>query len=157
MTLWAPFAAAVAMLTLACSPAWAQTSSSVHEASSQVEAVPVPHEVRSRLPPLRAPKRELVAFEASPFPYNGRVPTTGRPFFDIVDEGGRRGHRSARDGVLWEDVTYSDRRSLLFMPQGFDVRRPGVIVVFLHGNRATLERDVNHRQRVATQIADANI
>ena len=43
------------------------------------------------------------------------------------------------------------------MPKGFDVRRPGVIVVFLHGNRATLERDVGGRQRVAAQIAEANV
>jgi hypothetical protein len=59
--------------------------------------------------------------------------------------------------VLWEDATYSDKRALLFMPKGFDVRRPGVIVVFLHGNRATLERDVGGRQRVAAQIAEANV
>ena len=59
--------------------------------------------------------------------------------------------------MLWEDATYSDKRALLFMPKGFDVRRPGVIVVFLHGNRATLERDVGGRQRVAAQIAEANV
>jgi hypothetical protein len=158
MNLRAPVAAALTTLTLVCGgPAFSQTPPPVPESAQRVETVPVPHEVRSRLPPLRAPKGELVAFDASPFPYDGRVPATGRPFFDIVGEGGRRGHRSVRDGVLWEDVTYSDRRSLLFMPQGFDVRRPGVIVVFLHGNRATLERDVSHRQRVAGQIADANI
>ncbi len=158
MTLRSPVGAAIALLALGWgSPVWAQAAADSSEPAPGIEAVPVPHEVRSRLPPLEAPKGELVAFDASPFPYDGRVPTTGRPFFDIVGENGRRGHRSARDGVLWEDVTYSDRRSLLFMPQGFDVRRPGVIVVFLHGNRATLERDVSHRQRVAAQIADANI
>ena len=32
-----------------------------------------------------------------------------------------------------------------------------MIVVFLHGNRATLERDVGGRQRVAAQIAEANV
>src|SRR4029450_5129240 len=31
------------------------------------------------------------------------------------------------------------------------------IVVFLHGNRATLERDVGGRQRVAAQIAEAHV
>jgi hypothetical protein len=159
MGLRSPFALAVTTLALYCAtPVSAQTSTSASEPSAApIEAVPVPHEVRSRLPPLKAPRGQFVAFDASPFPYNGRVPTTGQPFFDIVDEDGRRGHRSARDGVLWEDVTYSDRRSLLFMPQGFDVRRPGVIIVFLHGNRATLERDVSQRQRVAAQIAEANI
>ena len=154
---WSVAAAIVAWAIAWAWPALAQVPSGSPEPAPAIEAVPVPHEVRSRLPPLEAPKGEFVEFDASPFPYDGRVPTTGRPFFDIIDEDGRRGHRSARAGVLWEDVTYSDRRSLLFMPRGFDVRRPGVIVVFLHGNRATLERDVNHRQRVAAQIAEANI
>jgi hypothetical protein len=113
--------------------------------------------VRSRLPPTTASKEGFVEFDAAPFPYNGRVPSTGRPFFDVLGTDGRRGHRSLRDGILWEDVTFSDRRSLVFMPKGFDVRRPGVIVVFLHGNRATLERDVHDRQRVAAQIAEANV
>jgi hypothetical protein len=145
----------VAALVLAALPAGSLLAQGA--APEAVPPVPIPHEVRSRLPPLKAPKGELVEFDAAPFPYNGRVPTTGRPFFDVTDEDGRRGHRTSRAGILWEDVTYSDRRSLLFMPKGFDVRRPGVIVVFLHGNRATLERDVHHRQRVAAQIADANV
>jgi hypothetical protein len=119
--------------------------------------VPVPHEVIARIPPLRAPKSALVEFDLSPFPYEGVVPRTLRPFFDITDEDGRRGHSTGRAGVLWEDVTYSDKRALLFMPKGFDVRRPGLIIVFLHGNRATLERDVGGRQRVAAQITDANV
>jgi hypothetical protein len=159
MRLRSPVVLAVTTLALSCATSVsAQTSNPALEASAtSAEAVPAPHEVRSRLPPLMAPRGQFVAFDASPFPYNGRVPTTGKPFFDIVDEDGRRGHKSVRDGVLWEDVTYSDRRSLLFMPQGFDVRRAGVIVVFLHGNRATLERDVSQRQRVAAQIAEANI
>jgi hypothetical protein len=123
----------------------------------QVDVVPVPHEVRSRVQPLKSAKTALVEFDVSPFPYDGLVPRTRRPFFDVTDEDGRRGHSTARSGVLWEDSTYSDRRALLFMPQGFDVRRPGLIVVFLHGNRATLERDVRDRQRVVAQIAESNI
>ena len=125
-------------------------------APSSLPPVPVPHEVNARIPPLRAPKSALVEFDLSPFPYEGVVPRTQRPFFDVTDEEGRRGH-SSRAGVLWEDATYSDKRVLLFMPKGFDVRRPGLIVVFLHGNRATLERDVGGRQRVAAQIAEANV
>src|SRR6185295_12609657 len=104
--------------------------------------VPVPHEVHARIPPLKASRSALVAFDLSPFPYEGVVPRTQRPFFDVTDEDGRRGHSSPRAGVLWEDDAYSDKRALLLLPKGFDVRRPGVIVVFLHGNRATLERDV---------------
>jgi hypothetical protein len=126
-------------------------------APSPVQAVPVPHEVHARVPPLKAPKSALVEFDVSPFPYEGLVPRTSRPFFDVTDDDGRRGHSTARAGVLWEDATYSDKRALLFIPKGFDVRRPGVIVVFLHGNRATLERDVGGRQRVAAQIAEANV
>src|SRR5581483_8715446 len=125
--------------------------------ASSSEPVPVPHEVHARIAPVKAPKSALVEFDVSPFPYDGIVPRTSRPFFDVRTEDGRRGHSSARAGVLWEDVTYSDKRALLFMPKGFDVRRPGIIVVFLHGNRATPERDVSGRQRVAAQIAEANI
>ena len=140
------------------SPALAQTRAAPAPVQTgPVQAVPVPHEVHARIPPLKTPKSALVEFDQSPFPYEGVVPRTSRPFFDVTDEDGRRGHSSARAGVLWEDATYSDKRALLFMPRGFDVRRPGVIVVFLHGNRATLERDVGGRQRVAAQIAEANV
>jgi|SRR5581483_5316908 len=127
------------------------------DASRPTEPVPRPHEVHARIAPLKTPRSALVEFDVAPFPYEGMVPRTHRPFFDVTDEDGRRGHRSARAGVLWEDSTYSDRRALLFMPAGFDVRRPGLIVVFLHGNRATVERDVAGRQRVAAQIAQANV
>ncbi len=40
-------------------------------------------------------------------------------------------------------------------PSIFDVRKPGVIVVFFHGNGATLERDVRDRQLVPQQITDS--
>ena len=39
----------------------------------------------------------------------------------------------------------------------FDVRKPGVIVVFFHGNGATLERDVRDRQLVPQQISDSGV
>ncbi len=150
--------AAITSFALACggfaaTPALAQGRA----VPDQAVPVPVPHEVHARIAPLKAPRSALVDFDVSVFPYDGLVPRTSQPFFDVTDGDGRRGHSSARAGVLWEDVTYSDRRALLFMPKGFDVRRPGVIVVFLHGNRATLERDVGGRQRVAAQIADANV
>ena len=155
----APLLAAISLVAFGC---WAQgpaatARAQVRTAPGPVEIVPVPHEVHARVPPLKAARSALVEFDVSPFPYNGVVPRTSRPFFDVTDEDGRRGHSSARAGVLWEDVTYSDKRALLFIPKGFDARRPGVIVVFLHGNRATLERDVGGRQRVAAQIAEANV
>jgi hypothetical protein len=66
---------------------------------------------------------KLVEFDAAPFPYDG-----GRG-------------------------SYHDRRVLLHIPKDFDARRPGVIVLFFHGHRATLERDVRDRQQVPAQIS----
>ena len=42
-------------------------------------------------------------------------------------------------------------------PRHFDARKPGVIVVFFHGNGATLERDVRDRQLVPQQISDSGV
>jgi hypothetical protein len=107
--------------------------------------------------PLKSARTRIVEFNiAPPFPYSGRAPS-GKPFLDVTDEDGRRGHRTWHGGVLWEDVSFSDRRALMFIPKGFDARRPGLIVVFLHGHRATIERDVRDRQRVADQIALSNV
>lgn len=98
----------------------------------------------------------LVPFRTAPFPYAGTVPDTGAPFLD-VERGGRVGHASPRGGVYWEDETYSDRRSLLYVPPDFDPSRPAVIVVFFHGNNSTLQRDVIDRQRVPAQVANAQL
>jgi hypothetical protein len=107
---------------------------------------------RSPTPPLKEAKTQLVAFNASPFPYRGYIPGTTRPFLDKRD-GKRRGHTNARGDVFWEDTTYSDRRSLLYLPPGFDPARPVLMVLYLHGNGATLERDVVVRQAVPRQVA----
>jgi hypothetical protein len=125
-------------------------------ASTPPKGVPVPHEVSSRMLPLKTARTEFVEFNiAAPFPYTGRAPS-GRPFLDVTDSEGRRGHSTSR-GILWEDVNFSDRRALMFIPKGFDARRPGLIVVFLHGHRATIDRDVRDRQRVASQIAESSV
>ena len=97
----------------------------------------------------------LVPFTASPCPYDGAVPADGKPFITTVD--GRRAHVSPRGGIRWEDVTYSDRRVLLYIPKGFDPSRPALIVVYLHGNNATLQRDVVQRQRVPQQLAASGL
>src|SRR5688572_5954544 len=73
------------------------------------KGVPVPHEVSSRLEPLQSERTELVEFDLAPFPYAGRSPS-GKPFLDVTDEDGRRGHRTWRGRVLWEDVSFSDNR-----------------------------------------------
>lgn len=130
-------------------PAFAQTP-------PEPAGVPKPHEVRTRLPPTDTPQSEIVPFAGAPFPYYGTNPNTGRPFMTAVSEDGRRG-RASRGGMLWEDRTFSDSRVLIHMPKGFDARRPGVLVVFLHGNRANIERDVLHRQRVADQLTASNV
>ena len=45
----------------------------------------------------------------------------------------------------------------MHVPEHFDARKPGVIVVFFHGNGATLERDVRDRQLVPQQISDSGV
>lgn len=107
-------------------------------------------------PGLKEAKTQLAAFDASPFPYRGFIPETTKPFLDARD-GKRRGHTTGRGDVYWEETTYSDRRSLLYLPQGFDPARPVLIVLFLHGQGATLERDVVLRQAVSRQVDESGM
>ncbi|MBR0858836.1 alpha/beta hydrolase [Bradyrhizobium liaoningense] len=108
--------------------------------------------------PYKRPPREdlttLVSMKSSAFPYFGNNPASDAPFLNI-SKGDRRGHRSYSGRVYWQDETYSDSRVLVHVPEHFDVRKPGVIVVFFHGNGATLERDVRDRQLVPKQITDS--
>ena len=68
--------------------------------------------------PLKEGKTQLVAFNASAFPYRSVDPGTRKPFLDAKN-GSKRGHTSLRGEVYWEDPTYSDRRSLLYLPPAF--------------------------------------
>jgi hypothetical protein len=111
---------------------------------------------KRELVPLSASKTALVPFEISPFPYRGDVPDKNVPFIDVLD-GERLGHNSARGGTYWEDQTYSDRRVLLHIPKGFDPRRPALMIVFFHGNEATLSRDVRNRQAVPRQVTESGL
>lgn len=104
--------------------------------------------------PLKEAKTQLVAFNASAFPYRGTVPGSRKPFLD-AQNGKRRGHTTLKGDVCWEDTTYSDRRSLLYLPSGYNPQLPGLIVLYLHGQGATLERDVLARQAIPRQIADS--
>jgi hypothetical protein len=103
-----------------------------------------------------------VEFRNSAFPYRGDIPDSqddeerGQPFLN-VDENGRLGHKSARGGVHWEDQTYNDRRVLVAASPNFDPQAPGVIVVYFHGNNATLKRDVVARQQAPRQVAAARL
>ncbi len=122
----------------------------------------VPYRVASLAPtvPYQRPPHEdqttLVSLKSSAFPYFGNNPRTDQPFLN-VSNGERRGHRSYSGRVLWQDETFNDNRVLMHVPENFDVRKPGVIVVFFHGNGATLERDVRDRQLVPQQISESGV
>jgi hypothetical protein len=121
-----------------------------------------PYRVASLAPtvPYQRPPHEdqttLVSLKSSAFPYFGNNPRTDQPFLN-VSNGERRGHRSYSGRVLWQDETFNDNRVLMHVPENFDVRKPGVIVVFFHGNGATLERDVRDRQLVPQQISESGV
>jgi hypothetical protein len=98
----------------------------------------------------------LVSMKSSAFPYFGENPRSEASFLN-VSKGDRRGHRSYSGKVYWQDETYNDSRVLVHVPEHFDAKKPGVIVVFFHGNGATLERDVRDRQQVPQQISDSGV
>ena len=101
-------------------------------------------------------------FRTSAFPYRGVIPADAdtkeraRPFLD-VNADGRLAHTSPRGGVLWEDSTYNDRHVLLAAGPDFDPNRPGVMVVYFHGNQSILSRDVVDRQQTVRQLAQSNL
>ena len=126
-------------------------------------AEPAPYRVASLEPqlPYHRPSAQqdvttLVSMKYSAFPYSGDNPQSDSSFLN-VSSGGRRGHRSYSGRVYWENETYSDSRVLVHIPETFDLRKPGVIVVFFHGNGATLERDVRDRQLVPQQITESGV
>ena len=45
--------------------------------------------------PLKDAKTQLIAFNASPFPYRGNIPGSNKPFLDAKD-GKRRGHTTQK-------------------------------------------------------------
>lgn len=98
-----------------------------------------------------AGQTELAVFDHSPFPFNGSRPSSDEPFFNVREQGWL-GHRTSSGRVYWAHQTYRERRSLLHIPEGFDPDKPSVLVLFFHGHRASLERDVRDRYLVAQQI-----
>jgi hypothetical protein len=139
-----------------------QASTSDAQSRRTAQAQPAPYRVASLAPivPYQRPVREdlttLVSLKSSAFPYFGNNPRTDAPFLN-VSNGERRGHRSYSGRVYWQDETFNDNRVLMHVPESFDIRKPGVIVVFFHGNGATLERDVRDRQLVPQQISDSGV
>jgi hypothetical protein len=134
----------------------------IKPANVQVSAqpAPAPYRVASLAPqlpfqrPPRGDETMLVSLKTSAFPYFGNNPRNDEPFLN-VSSGSRQGHRGMGGRVFWQDETFSDNRVLMHVPETFDVNKPGVIVVFFHGNGATLERDVRDRQLVPQQISDS--
>jgi hypothetical protein len=126
----------------------------------QAQPQRAPYRVASLAPtlPYQRPQHEdltmLVGLKSSAFPYFGNNPRTELPFLNISN-GDRRGHRSYSGRVYWQDETFNDNRVLMHVPEHFDVHKPGVIVVFFHGNGATLSRDVRDRQLVPQQVSDS--
>jgi hypothetical protein len=154
-------------------PQFAERFPTAHESLPQISrevALAPPRTVRaepvrvaSLTPTLNLPRpaerdelTTLVSMKSSAFPYFGTNPRSEEPFLNIA-KGDRKGHRSYSGRVYWQDETYNDSRVLVHVPETFDVRKPGVIVVFFHGNGATLERDVRDRQLVPQQISDSAV
>ena len=100
---------------------------------------------------LKQSRTDVVEFLAGPFPYDGKTPGAERPFI-VTGEDGKRRHYSAR-GHAFSESTFNDQRTLMHIPQGFNIKKPGVIVVFFHGHGAELNRDVLRRQKVPAQIS----
>jgi hypothetical protein len=103
----------------------AQAQTYIGLVGARVPASPVAKQARTK----------LVEFENAPFPFDSGTDPRRRRKLDPDNE------------------RYSDPRVLLHIPRGFDIRRPGVIVIFFHGHRATIKRDVLDRQKVADQIS----
>ena len=127
-----------------------------HQSKRPLKAPAKPPTKAPAPPPPAEARTQLVAFNSSAFPYRGVLPGTTKPFLDARDDK-RRGHTNGRGEVYWEDTTYSDRRSLLYLPPGFNSARPVLMVIYLHGQGATLERDVAARQAVPRQVAESGL
>jgi hypothetical protein len=101
-------------------------------------------------------KMVLEPFASAPFPYTGKLPGGDDDFLDVTQDG-RQGHTSPRGGIYWADTTYNDNRVLLALPKAYDLAAPSAIVVYFHGNNATLERDVIGRQAVIDQLEGSGL
>lgn len=150
---WTAIVLAGACLLLA--PATA-SADAIGELLARLLFVPAPQHVYARSGPVKRDQTALVPFATAPFPYDGTIANTDKPFWDVVEDG-RRGHTTPFGRLYWEDETYDDNRVLLHIPKGFDVRKPSVMIVFFHGHGATLHRDVLRRQRLPAQITASGV
>ena len=100
---------------------------------------------------LRAGKTSISEFVTSPFPLDGSS-AAATEYFNEKD-GTKRGRKTATGRIYWENETYNDQRVLLHIPAKFDIRKPGVILVYFHGHGAILERDIRDRQQLPEQVS----
>lgn len=100
---------------------------------------------------MRAGKTSISEFVTSPFPLDG-ASSAATEYFNL-QENGKRGRQTATGKVYWENETYNDQRVLLHIPAKFDLRKPGLIVVYFHGHGAILERDIRDRQQLPEQVS----
>lgn len=100
---------------------------------------------------LRAGKTSISEFVTSPFPLDGSS-AAATEYFNETD-GTKRGRKTATGRIYWENETYNDQRVLLHIPAKFDLKKPGVMLVFFHGHGAILERDIRDRQGLPEQIS----
>lgn len=103
---------------------------------------------------VKSPVTRVQSFGSAPFPYTGPGEDGRTPFYDVIDALKRRGHRTPSGDVLMEQITYSDDRTLLYVPAGFDPRRPALIVMFFHGHGSVIERTVTEAD-LPRQIAES--
>ncbi len=95
----------------------------------------------------------LARLKSAPFPYDGVVPETGRPFFDATDPStGERMHITRNGDRYGEAAHYRDDRVLFHIPGGAHPRTNPTIVVFFHGHLSSLQREVAGRLAVPAQI-----
>lgn len=104
---------------------------------------------------VRSPVVRMQSFSHGPFPYTGPAEDGRTPFFDVIDPLKRRGRRTASGDVLLEGVTYSDDRTLMYVPAGFDPRRPALMVMFFHGHGSIIERTVMTDTDLPRQVSES--
>jgi hypothetical protein len=104
---------------------------------------------------VKSPVVRMQSFSHGPFPYTGPAEDGRSPFFDVIDPLKRRGRRVSSGDVLLEGVTYSDDRALMYVPAGFDPKRPALIVMFFHGHGSVIERTVMTDTDLPRQLAES--
>jgi hypothetical protein len=77
------------VLAVLLGTAWAWSSERAVGAAAKritaAESVPIPHRVHARSGPLTRARSKLVELDTAPFPYQGEVPRTQKPFLDVIE------------------------------------------------------------------------